>query len=342
MGGFSMDPAVGAFLQSLSNAGLSTGQINTLAAVQSDPGAWGTLYNSFTGTGPKQQQQMQQQTQDTSGTIASVGSLLRNYGLEELTPLVDGYIRNGMTWDEIQVQLYDTKTKAGKVFDKRFPAIQLRRQSGLAPISPEEYVNYERQARQLMQSAGLPKGFYDGRDDYTNLLVKDVSLTELADRVNQGYAEVANAPAEIRQAFSNFFGASGDAALASYFLDAKKAMPVLDKAVRDAQIGGAGLQFGIDLALNRVEQIQGTGATYDSARQAFDQLSGLKPLFDETISETRDLTAQGEGVDAIFGLDAGAAKTDLQKRLETRNAEFGGSGGAASGQQGVYGLGAAK
>jgi len=273
---------------------------------------------------------------------ASAAMLLKNYGLDDLVPIVDKWIRGGMSWDEAQVQLYDTKSKAGKIFDKRFPAIRLRQEAGLAPISPEEYVNYERRSKQILTSAGMPPGFYDSNEDFTDLLTKDISLDELNTRVNAGFVAVAQAPQAVRDAFSKFFGPSGDAALASYFLDPAKAMPALEKVVAQAQVGGAASQFGFDLGLDKATQIADTGTTFDSARQAFGGLAELNPVFNESISETTDLTAEREGVDAAFSLDGGGAREAIQKRVDRRKADFSGGGGAATGQAGVFGLGSAR
>jgi hypothetical protein len=58
-------------------------------------------------------------------------------------------------------------------------------------------------------------------------------------------------------------------------------------------------------------------------------------VFDETISETNDLTAEREGVDAAFDL-GGDGVDKINKRLEQRRAALDGGGGAvvSSGQSG--------
>lgn len=277
-----------------------------------------------------------------SRDIGSAKTILRQFGLDGLIPIVDGWIRGGMSWEEAQVQLLDLSTDAGKTFDARFPAIRLRRQAGKPALTAAEIVNYEKNATDILRAAGLPQGFYDTKDDFTDLLVKDVSLNELNQRVNNGFAAVAKAPAQVREAFSQFFGANGDAALASYFLDGEKALPMLTQAVATAEVGGAGLQFGYGLGQQRAEQLARTGVDYGKAVQGFDNLSSLRSVFDETISESVDLTEQGTGVDAVFNLDGGQAKKQVQDRVDQRKAAFGGAGGAAAGQQGVFGLGDAR
>ena len=290
----------------------------------------------------KQTESDVQRQRDAARESASAKTILNEYGLDELGPIVDSWIRGGMSIDEAMLQLRSDSTDAGKIFDKRFPAIKLRRAAGLNPVSPAEYVAYERQARQVMRAAGLPQGFWDGREDFTNLLVGDVSVAELGDRISRGFAEVANAPAPVRAAFGEFFGANGDAALASYFLDAEKALPVLQEEVRVAQVGGASKAFGFNLGKDRARQIAQTGATFDSARTAFDNIRTSDSLFTESISEQQDLTMEQQGIDAAFALDQGEARKALSRRLEERVAKGAGTGGAAATQTGAFGLGSAR
>ena len=274
---------------------------------------------------------------------AQAAALLADYGLDDLIAIVDQWIRGGMSIDEAMLQLRDPKTDAGRIFDARFPAIQLRRATGLAPISPAEYVAYERQATQILRSAGLPQGFYDSREDFTNLLAGDVSIGELNQRINDGFVAVSRAPAEVRDAFGSFFGANGDAALASFFLDQSKSLPILQEIVDTAQVGGAARQFGFGIDRGRADQIRQTGVGFEQARSGFGTLAALKPVFEETISEAVDLTAEGIGTDAVFGLDQGQGARTVQRRVDERVAAGSGlSGGGAAGERGGFGLGSAR
>jgi hypothetical protein len=273
----------------------------------------------------------------------STADLLSQYDLGELTAIVDRWIRDGMSEDEVMLQLRDISTDAGKIFDKRFPAIRMRRELGLAPLSPSQYVQYEQDARNTLRQWGLPQGFYDSRDDFTQMLVNDISVPELAARVQNGFATVQSAPPEVRQAFETWFGTNGDAALASYFLDPTKALPVLEEGVKAAQVGGAGLQFGLTLNETRARQIAQTGATFDQARDAFGNIRKMQGLFDESMVERDvDLREDEAGVMAAFDLDNGVSQKALEDRAKSRVARSSGGGGAAVSGQGAIGLGTAQ
>lgn len=275
-------------------------------------------------------------------SAASVKNMLRQYGLEELIPDVDGWIREGLSWPEIEAMLRDPTSKPGKIFDTKFPEIRLRTEQKLAPMSVAQIQQYRTVAKQYMRSAGLPQGFYDEVSDFTNFIVGDVSLDELQTRVRDGFTAVASAPKEVREAFGEFFGTHGDAALASYFLDKDKALPALQKAVEASKVGGAARQFGFGIDKDRATSISETGADFGAARSGFSNIRNMDSLFTETASETVDFTAEGEGVDAAFGLNGGGASKLLTRRLGERVAAGEGSGGAAAGERGVYGLGSAR
>lgn len=270
------------------------------------------------------------------------GSLLRQYELDELVPMVDAWTREGLTWPEIESQLLDIATPAGKVVDKMYPEIRMRREAKLAPMSISQIQGYRTAARQMFRAAGLPAGFYDSNEDFQGFITGDVSVNELAARVNDGFLAVGKAPAEVRAAFGDFFGASGDSALAAYFLDKDKALPVLEQQVAMSQVAGAGRQFGITLERDRASRIAGNGVGFDQARSGFSTLANSAAVFEETISEVKDLSAAREGVDAVFDLDQGQAKKEIGGRVEGRVAAFSGVGGAATSERGSYGLGSAR
>jgi hypothetical protein len=51
---------------------------------------------------------------------------------------------------------------------RRFAGNQQRRKLGLPVLSPREYLETEAAYRQVMESAGLPRGFYDSPDDFSS------------------------------------------------------------------------------------------------------------------------------------------------------------------------------
>ena len=227
-------------------------------------------------------------------------------------------------------------------YKDRFKGMAIRQSKGLAAISEGEYISYERQAFQLMRDAGMPPEFWDQHDDFANLIGADLSINELNSRIANGFLKVTRAPQEVRDAFSYFYGASGDAALASIFLDADQAGVALEKMANAAEIGGYGRTFSFDITKDTAEGLSVRNVSADEAQRGFAQLDLERGYYDETITEGLDLTAENEGVGATFQTDDESA-AKVRKRKEQREAAFSGSPGAGGvTPQGAVGLGSSR
>lgn len=263
---------------------------------------------------------------------AEVKTILNRYDLGGLNDWVQEQIISGASDNEIMIKLYDTPE-----FKTRFPAIEQRQSSGMAPLSPEEYIQYESNAQQLFRAAGLPKSFYDQRDDFTQFLTNNVSLSELSARVEQGFQKALTAPIEVRAKMTEFFGVTGDGALAAYFLDPEKALPALERDLATAEIAGYGQAMNVGIDQARSQRLADLGFTGEQASQGFTQISNNDGLFTETVTETKDLTAATTGVDATFGLDPQARK-DLEQRRASRVNALNGGGSLALTNAGLAGV----
>lgn len=263
---------------------------------------------------------------------AEIVAILRDFGLESLAPKVQSWLVQGLSEDEILFELRETPE-----FRQRFPAIFARQEAGLAPISPAEYVAYERQARQLMFQAGLPQGFFDDPSDFTDFLTKDLSLAELSSRIERGYQRVAQADPLVRQAFEAYFGVQGDQALAAYYLDPERALPVLERMTETAVVGGTGQRFGVGVGQQMAERVAAIGGA-ERAEQIFTELGQTAAVFRETVDEDTDLDIGVEGVEAGFGLNATSGEK-IRRRRQAREAAFGGAGEAGASGEGILGLG---
>lgn len=241
---------------------------------------------------------------------------LEQFGLGSLADRLWAYMIKIGVDDANQLYLWIQEQPEFKV---RFPAIEARRKKGMAPISPEEYVDYEQSAYELMRASGMPEGFYDGRDDFAQFLINDVSINELNDRIQKGWTRVANAPFEVRNAFMSYFGVDGDAALAAYFLDPNRALPLLEKRATQAEIAGSFSQLGFG-SLNQLlaEELSDVGVDVQSALQGFSQLAAMEHLFNETVEEA------GSHMERYAGIEGRAPTwaTDAVSRYEKQKSEW--------------------
>ena len=263
------------------------------------------------------------------GAFAIIEEILRSYGLLSLGPKMRKWLEDGSSEEEILQLMRDTDE-----FKQRFPAIVEREARGLPPLSPGDYVNYEREARQLLRSYGLPEGFYDNTEDFTELLTADVSISELNTRVEQGYHRVAQLDSTVRETFRDWYGVQGDNALAAFFLDPDKALPVLERLTTAAEIGGAGRRFSVGIDQAMAERLYGVGVDANSAQSGFAELEQDRSLFNETLDEDEDLALEKEGVEMQFGLSSNSNEA-IRRRRGQRAARFEGGGGAGQSERGL-------
>lgn len=275
-------------------------------------------------------------TQDQTDARTVVDQTLAEYGLQSLSSWAWQEITNGASSSQVLLDMYQTPQ-----FKARFPGIIERQQKGLPPISPADYVNYQDSLAQMESQYGLPKGMLTNASTVAEFIGNDVSTTEVQARVQQGYQAVAYAPPQVQQYFAAQFGASGNGALAAYFLDDSKALPLLEQQAAAAQIGGTAAMGGVQVGVNDAMKLAQMGVTQSQAQSQTQNLEQTADLYQANVTEQPGLTAGQQGIEAAFGLSAAATAQVQQRELE-RQAAFKGGGSAYEDQYGVAGAGVAR
>lgn len=268
---------------------------------------------------------------------AYLKGILDQYGLGTLSQFVITELTAGRSQDEIALDLQQTSE-----FKTAFPEIAQRKAAGLPAISPGEIVSYRNSAIQLMRAAGLPQGFYDSPQDVQQLIGNDVSLSELNDRINAAKdATYTLDPAAQNRLYQEFGLAPGSGDLAAFFLDDKRALPILQRQVAAAQIGGAADQVGYG-GLNNATALDlaQAGVTGSQARQGFNTLGMENQLFTGLPGQNETGIGQGQQLAGQFLGNVDAQQT-IERRRQARQAAFADGGGFAGTSKGIGGLGAA-
>ena len=252
-------------------------------------------------------------------------TLFDSYGLGSLAPKIYDYIKNGYSADTISILLQQTDE-----YKTRFAGNEARKKAGLPVLSPAEYLSTEASYRQIMESAGLPSGFYDQPSDFTTWIGKNVSPTEIQSRVDLASQATTLSNPSYRQAL-NQMGIS-DSQLTAYFLDPTRALPTLQKSAATAAIGAEALQQGLTFDVSYAQQLATSGISQSTAQQGYSQISDTLGKY-ETLAQIYGGTYnQRTAENAAFLGNAQAVQT--QRRLVGREeAAFGGTTGTAQ-----YGL----
>lgn len=252
-------------------------------------------------------------------------AMLREWGLESLAPVVRDFLIDGRTPEQIGVLLQDTPE-----YKTRFAGNEERRKRNLAVLSPGDYLATEAAYRQIMESAGLPSGFYDQPSDFAQWIGNDVAPLEVKNRVDAALDVAFRMDPDTARAFKDFYGIT-QANLAAFFLDRDRGLMELEKISRAGMLGGAATSQGLDVSRQRAEQL----ATSDLVgpedyRSALGQVQRLATdvgrlggIYDQTFG-------QREAEQEVFFADEETRRR--RRRLgQLEEAQFGQGSGASPG-----------
>jgi hypothetical protein len=263
-------------------------------------------------------------------TEGAVKAAFDMYGLSSLFPLIQQYAQQGLTEDQIYLNLRGTDA-----YKARFPAMEQLSKDGRA-ITEAAYIDYERKAAQMEQMYGLPKGMVMG--SITDLLVNDVSAMELQDRIVLASADSITAPEDLKRQIQDYYGIDGEEAMRAYYLDPDIALPILQKQSAAARIGVQAVRAGVNgVGRSLAEELQGLGVTEEAAGKGFQQVSYQSGL----MAGRGDVASQ----DTLIGanLKGNAQDTNVVTRAATaRKNRFAGGGGFETNKQGVAALGSSS
>lgn len=242
------------------------------------------------------------------------------YGLGSLGPTVWNYVIQGYGADTIDLLVRQTPE-----FKTRFAANEQRIKAGLTPLSIDKYLSLENSYRQVLSSAGLPAGFYDSNDDFTSWIAGDVSPDEIKHRVDLANSFVQSTDPSARAALQQYYNI-GDGELIAYFLDQKRATPVLERQAAAATIGGAASRQGLSIGVDRAEQFASIGAA-GQADQAYSTIAELLPTANK-LSDIYDGSdyRQTDAEDELLG-GLASARRKRQRLSDLEQGNFSGSSG---------------
>jgi hypothetical protein len=200
--------------------------------------------------------------------------LFNEYGLTSLAGSIIGFIKQGYSSDTISVLLRETPQ-----YKQRFAANEARKKRGLNVLSPKEYIETERAYRQVMSSAGMPKGFYDQNSDFQKFLENDMSATELNDRV-KSWQEYAQSDQTALSELRRLYGMSASDA-AAFAMDPSRALPLIQKQARSVGFAAAAARHGYQIGLGTAE-MYGGGAYNVTGEDAEKGFSAIQEIQGET------------------------------------------------------------
>lgn len=247
--------------------------------------------------------------------------LFESYGLGSLAPKILEYVQQGYGADTIALMLQDTPE-----YKQRFAGNEARRKAGLSVLSPAEYLSLERSYRQILESNGMPKGFYDDISDFTTWIGSDVSPSEIQDRVQIAARAVSNTDNGFLESLREYGLGQGD--LVASILDRERALPILQKTVREAEIGAEARRQGLRLSQARAAYFESIGVDGGQAASAYQMIGATLPTLENLGDIYGDPTyGQTALEDELLGRSG--MQSERRRRLQQREV------GTFSGESGL-------
>lgn len=257
-----------------------------------------------------------------------IAAYLGRYGLPStLGDWVWSRLQDGWSVEEIGIGLMETPE-----YKERFPAMEELAKRGQA-ISTDQYISYERELANLNRAMGIPGGIFDTREYVRDLMLANVSLREYEERAQINRDAALQAPAEVRQAFSEMYGMGSEGAMTAYFMDPDQSLPVIRTRYQAAQIAAEAIDQQVTYDRDLAERLALQGVSAQQARTGFQQVAATRALGAGVGGET---TSEAQRTAAAFGDQE--ARRQQERVQASRQAQFGGAQQGAT-QAGVSGLG---
>jgi len=253
-------------------------------------------------------------------------ALFSAYGLETLAPFINTRIMADVSEEMLLLELYDRPE-----YQKRFPGMKALRAKGKT-ITEKEYSADEKAMMQTARFFDLPKGFYDGPEDFGALIGNLVSPKEYQDRLQVGQDLARTLNPSVKQQLIDFYGV-GEGDLTAFVLDADKALPLIQKQAKAAMFVGIGRAAGFELrgiTSGQAENIAGTESYAKLSERELAQALGQAGQLRRTQKRLSGIEGQDYSEqEALSAVIEGSPQALLasQQRAQRESARFSARGG---------------
>ena len=256
-------------------------------------------------------------------------ALFKAQGIDDVgfAKFINDSIMNDVSEAQTLIELYDQP-----VYKLRFPGMDALRKKNRT-ITESQYIGLENQMVETLRFYDLPVGFYDDRATLGSMIANEVSPKEVQDRAQMAQDLARSADPNVRNALMNFYKV-GEGAITAYFLNSDKALPLLEKSAKSAQIAGIGKTYGFDdFGKSEAEQL-GINDNYAKLNEsdltrAFGQASTLAQTQERLATIEQSSYSDREALAATIEGDQQSILAST-KRAQREQARFSGSGGLSS------------
>lgn len=253
------------------------------------------------------------------------------YNLSELTPVIEGFMKQGLTSNEAVIEL-----RKNKVYQTRFAGNTTRTAAGLNALNEAEYLALEDSYSQTLRAYGqqtlLGADAKTRQAKMATIIGADISPIEFKDRVSTVVTRVENADPLVKSTLRDFYKIT-NTDLVSYFLSPTENLPKLQEKVTAAEIGSAAIaQGGLTTDMTSAESLAKFGVDLATARKGYSTISEVLPTatkLSQIYNEDNIQYNQKVAEEEVFKGLASAQRKRTQL-AEKERASFQGSSGVGS------------
>lgn len=253
-------------------------------------------------------------TSTSDAVFAALVAQMSIYGIDNLADTIARIRRDnpGVTSDELLLLLRND-TRYNKEYLNRFSGNKGLIAAGKAPLDEKAYLANEQAYEKLFKGYSLTQ--FMNRDKYAMLIANEVSPTEAGTRVSLAYDKVLGDP-NTADVFKRYYPGLTTSDIIGALLDPKEQLPQLQKKVTSAEIGGAALRQGLDIAA-AASTIQ--SERYKNLTQGtvgYETLQGLGVTKDEAVTGYQNIAAKLPRAEFLSSITGGADYTQVQAEQE--------------------------
>jgi truncated hemoglobin YjbI len=212
---------------------------------------------------------------------AILAQTLKSYGLQGVAQTI-ATIR--ASYPEISsenlLMLLKEDTRYNAEYLKRFAGNAKLKEAGLPTLQDSEYLKAENEYKKIFTAYGATS--LANQDYYATLIGNRMDAVDVTDRMNTAYARLQASP-EVKKAFQTFYSAVSDGDILAAILDPKTQLPILQKKVAAAEIGGAALKQGLETSLATATELEGLGVTQAQAQAGYSTIAQALPGYEKLL-----------------------------------------------------------
>lgn len=221
---------------------------------------------TFSSLPPNKQANVSKGMFDGNAAFTALFSSLSALGLEGLVDVLNN-IRT--TYPDISSQdallLLKYDKRYNEPYLKRFEGNRKRMAAGLAPLDDATYLSNEAAYKKIFESYGLRQ--FANQEKYANFIGNDIAPDEVAARVQLVYDRVQGALPQVSKALLQFYPELTTQDLMAYTLDPVNQLPVIQRKIQAAEIGGAALAQNLGTSLQATTFTGAQAAPYANVKR---------------------------------------------------------------------------